>query len=136
MRVDIADKTELVQAVQTLPVTPMVAILFGGERLMVTDWGAIATEGHTVTGLVTIANEGEGTGQPTIIGVMVLPEWRRQGIGKALLDSVVEEAGRRNLLPLRYDAISSSGLALAEASGYGPDTLTIKNYSLPGIELP
>lgn len=132
----VASKTELVAAIQTLPVTPMVAILFGGERLMVTSWGVVASEGATPIGLATVADEGEMmSGIPTIIGVMVLPEWRRQGIGLALLRAVVEEAGKRNLLPLRYDAMTPSGLALAQAVGYGPEMLDIHNQSM-GFELP
>jgi GNAT superfamily N-acetyltransferase len=137
MNISITNKNELVEAIQTLPVTPMVAILFGGERLMVTNWGAVATDGDAIIGLATVAERGEmASGIPTLVGVMVLPEWRRRGIGLALLWTVVEEAGRRGLLPLLYEALTPSGLALAKASGYGPEVLALRDQSFWGIELP
>jgi GNAT superfamily N-acetyltransferase len=135
LAIEIIKRPRLVEAATSLPITPMVAILFGGDRLACADWGVLARVEDTVVGLASVADRGEmNSGTPTLIGVLVLPGWRRLGIGSALLRAVVAVAGQRQLLPLLYEALTPSGLALARASGCGPEALAVRDLST-GIEL-
>lgn len=137
MQVTIATKDELRKALRDWPITPMSAILFGGERFMWTTWGAMAKTGNLVIGLATVADEGEmGSGKPTLIGVMVLPDYRRRGIGTQLVRAVVDEARTRKLLPLLTECLSPSGLGLARSLSYGPEVLEVVDQTFMGFELP
>jgi tRNA threonylcarbamoyladenosine biosynthesis protein TsaB len=57
-------------------------------------FGYLAWQGDSPVGFVLARDLG---GEVEILSLGVLPEWRRHGIGRALLDSVVAEAGVRKI---------------------------------------
>lgn len=68
-------------------------------------------DNQKINGICTVAmrkNNGE-----YLVGVYVIPEARRQGIGRCLVSSALVEAGRRGWT-LIAEAITPAGLALIE----------------------
>jgi GNAT superfamily N-acetyltransferase len=66
------------------------AILFGGSRLTCVDEVLAAYENDTFAGAVTLSPVGEmNARKPSIVGLLVLKEWRRKGIGIKLMESAV-----------------------------------------------
>jgi ribosomal-protein-alanine N-acetyltransferase len=82
-------------------------------------FGRIAWEGESPAGFALALNLRE---ECEILSLGVLPEWRREGVGMALLDSVCGEARRRNaeciVLEVAVDNIAA--LALYAARGFIP----------------
>lgn len=92
------------------PFMPRMAlvILMAGDRLSCCDEAVIALEGDDFLGAATIAPEGEQfSGEPTLVGLWVVPEHRGRGIGQALLEAAVRRMVTRGLTPIRVDALSS-----------------------------
>lgn len=88
-----------------------IAILFGGDRLSCCDEGIVMNDNGKLIGLATIAPEGEeNSGQPTIVGLYVLPEYRQKGFGAQILKRTLERCIERGLnknSKIRMDVLSS-----------------------------
>lgn len=108
MEIRTVSKSTLVDALRPHYQRFAIAILFGGDRLSCCDEVFVALEGEELLGAVTLAPKGEQmSGQPTIVALWVHPEWRRQGIARALLVRAIERMAERDLTPVRIDALSS-----------------------------
>ena len=55
-------------------------------------FGYLAWQADSPTAFILARDLG---GEVEILSLGVLPEWRRQGVGRALLQSMIDEAGRR-----------------------------------------
>lgn len=58
-------------------------------------FGYLGWQGHSLAGFILARDLGGGEAELLSLGV--LPQWRRQGFGRALIDAVVAEAERRDL---------------------------------------
>lgn len=87
----------------------------GGDRISCCDEGVVAKRWGRVIGLATIAPHGEvGSGEPTIVGVYVLPTYRRRGIGRAVFEAAVQRCVERGFEKIRVDALTRGGLQLTQ----------------------
>lgn len=90
-------------------------ILFGGSRLSCVDEVLAAYEKETFVGTVTLSPVGEmNTGKPSIIGLLVLKEWRRKGIGTKLMESAITRMNERGLAPVHIDLLSVNAKKMVE----------------------
>lgn len=98
------------------PPSPLIAILFGGDRWSCVDEAVVAEEDGRMIGLASIAPEGEmNSGQPTIVGVYVEPAARGRGIGRQVFLAAIDRCIERELVPVRVDCISTGMAALIVA---------------------
>ena len=89
--------------------------LFGGDRWSCVDQAVLATIGHEVVGIATIAPRGEGgSGIPTIVGIYTLPQSRKQGVGLKLLEAALDHALSLGAENVHVDALHSSVLRMIE----------------------
>lgn len=93
---------------------PINFILFGGSRLTYVDEVLAAYERDTFVGAVTLSSRGELYEGPSIIGLLVLKAWRRQGIGTKLLKSAINRMKERELTPAYIDVLSKNAKNLIE----------------------
>ncbi|OGD56781.1 hypothetical protein A2V71_01515 [Candidatus Berkelbacteria bacterium RBG_13_40_8] len=90
--------------------------LFVGDRLSVIDESVAIKVDGKIVGIATIAPQGEMmSGVPTIVGIYVLPEFRRQGLGKILLLSAIERCQERGFPKVRIDVLSSALMSLIKS---------------------
>lgn len=93
-----------------------VALLLGGQRWACCTHAALATIGGNPVGIATISPRGESnTGEPTVVGMYVLREHRREGIGAKLLAAAVRWL--RDLVPgqpVRLDILHSAVWLMVE----------------------
>lgn len=90
-------------------------ILFGGSRLTCVDEVLAAYEKETFVGTVTLSPVGEmNARKPSIIGLLVLKEWRRKGIGTKLMESAITRMKKRGLTPVHIDLLSTNLKKLVE----------------------
>ena len=83
-----------------------VGILLTGDRLACVD-EVLAFEGE-ILGVATIAPQGdEASGVPTIVALYVLPQHRRRGIGRALMEATVWRCRERGFERVRVDVMSA-----------------------------
>jgi len=99
-------------------------ILFGGDRLSVCDWGLVATIDGQFGGLVTYSESGEMGEGASIVGLWVAPQFRKRGVGTALLKSVQQFANKTDL---KVSAITHSGLKTVQKV----EGLIVSNMSTP-----
>lgn len=132
----VLDRAALCPLAARLPVTAATILFSGPDQWEWTSWGAVAlrADGQPV-GLATVANEGEGTGEPTLLWLWVEPASRRRGIATLLLQTVLAEARERQLLPLRADSLTPSGRKFLEAYPAQPHELVIYWLDV-GMDLP
>lgn len=90
------------------------ALLFGGGRILHCDEGMVSRdEDGKPIGLASIAPCGEsGSGDPEIVGVYVIPEERRKGVGLSLLRAAVGRCRERGLAEPSMVAACAAGKAL------------------------
>ena len=106
--------------------------LIGGEQASCCDEAAVIKDGDQIVAVASIAPFGEGRnpamekmarepglkrmgkrlglgkpGEPTIVGVFVLPEYRRKGLGYQVLEAAVRRCIERSLVPIRIDSMSA-----------------------------
>lgn len=93
----------------------LLVLLFGGDRLTCCDEAVITRDASgRIVGLVTLAPDGEMSEGPALIGLYVLPEYRRQGIGTRLITRAVERMAERGLVPVQMDLLSTAAAKLVE----------------------
>ena len=84
------------------------ACLFGGDRASCCDEAVVIKHRGQIIALTTIAPAGEmGSGEPAIVGVYTMPEWRRHGLGLEVLQATIRRCVERGLKPVRIDVMSS-----------------------------
>ena len=90
--------------------------LFGGDRASCCDEAiVIKNDGGQIVALATIAPNGEQmSGKPTIVGLYVMPEFRRQGLGRKVLEAAIHRCIDRELIPIRIDLMSEGIKSLVE----------------------
>ena len=89
-------------------------ILFGGDRWHYVEYVAVAMQDDYPVGLATLAptDEEGGNGQ-NLIGLWVAPDYRRQGIGLALVGQIASESWKRYGKSATMLAISKAAVGLA-----------------------
>lgn len=84
-------------------------MLLGGDRISCCDEGVIAEKESKFIGAATIAPNGEEmSGQPTIVALYVVPEFRGKGYGGKILEKAVERCMERGFNKIRMDVMSSN----------------------------
>lgn len=94
-----------------------IAMLLGGDRLSCCDEavGIYDKTGEKMVGVATIAPEGEmRSGEPTIVGEFILPEFRDQGYGKELLVKTIKRCQERGFSSVRLDVQSGRIMKIIE----------------------
>lgn len=106
--------------------------LLGGDRASCCDEAAVIKDCSQIVAVSSIAPFGEGRnpglekmarepgrkrmgkrlglgkpGEPTIVGVFVLPEYRRKGMGYQVLEAAIRRCIERSLVPIRIDSMSA-----------------------------
>ena len=99
-----------------------VGILFSGDRRSCVTDMVIVEDVHDMTnpanrrevvGVATLAKDGEqGSGEPTLVGIMIRGEKRRQFYGKWLLRGAVKCAIDQGQVPLQVDCLTKRALML------------------------
>ena len=92
-------------------------------------WVCVAEWGQVVAGYITVLWESDdprfrGSGIPEVVDLNVLPEYRRRGIGLALLSQAeAEVSARADVIGIRVGLHSGYGSAqrLYVSNGYVPD---------------
>lgn len=115
----------------TLSGSMAVSILLMGDRIRCCDEGVVARKDGHVVGVATIASRGEeDSGQPTIVAVYVLPNHRRQGIGRELLRRAIQRGIERGFDKLRVDVLGNYMMkAIAGLSKEERDRLEVVDLS-------
>lgn len=99
----------------SMPVSPVVAILFGGDRLSCCDEAVVLEVNGQIVGAATIAPEGEmGTNLPAIVGLYVLLAHRRHGYGAAIMRAAVERCRERGFARVCVDIMSTGAKRAVE----------------------
>lgn len=105
----IKNKLEINQWIKKLPPSMPVGILLSGDRWFCVDTIIVEeNEKDEIVGVATISERGEmKSGEPTIVAIYVLENYRRQGIGLNLLIQSIEYMIEKGLIPIRLDVINS-----------------------------
>lgn len=101
----------LIKKVKSLYKKPDAAVLLllAGDRMSCCDEGVIMEEKGNLIGVATIAPKGEEeSGQPTIVGLYVVPEHRSRGYGGQILQKAIERCLERGFENIRMDVMSSN----------------------------
>ncbi len=105
----VTNRREVGRWAESLPPSFVVGMLLAGDRLSCCDEAAVWEEKGKIVGAATIAPEGEQmSGEPTIVGVYVLPKFRRRGIGRKLMIAAIDRCRERGLVPVRVDILSTA----------------------------
>ena len=97
----------------SLPPSPVIRLLFGGDRLSCCDEGVAIEEEGVIVGIATIAPFGEERSkQPTIVAMYILPAYRRRGYGKILLEAAINRCLEREFSKIRVDVMSSHAMRI------------------------
>ena len=108
LSVQVIDKKRLMMWAESLPATPERVTVLGGERLWVCDEAVVLELMGQIVGAGTIAPKGEcGDPKPSIIAIYVVPEFRDSIREVDLLAQTIVRCSQRNLVPVRFDMISS-----------------------------
>ena len=107
----IVSKTEVEGWVYSLHTTnPNVALgmLFAGDRWSCVKEVVLASVDDKIIGIATIAPKGEViNGDPTIVAVYVIRDFRSSGIGYELLETSVDYMISKGMVPIRIDVMNS-----------------------------
>lgn len=105
--------------------SPLAAgILFAGDRWQHVAHVARAVSDHISVGMATLAPCDEmGAGGPHIIGVYVLPAYRRQGIGRRLIAALVAKSQQEYGRGVTAECVTHEGLMTCS----GVEGLTVRN---------
>lgn len=134
-QLEIIDRTKLLDFIGKLPKNDfMVSFLLKGDRIRGCDEGVIMTQQDKPIGVATIAPYGEEAdvslinfrkrlekegvkdlnklqteGEPTIVGLYVVPEERKKGYGRKILIRAVERCIKRGFEKIRTDVTTPEG---------------------------
>lgn len=115
VEIKIISKRKLWNYLQPFAIKPAIGILFSGERFECCDEVLAAFENNQFLGAVTLSSKGEMmSGQPTIVALWVSYQYRRKGIGQALLEAAIRRMIERGLTPVQLDSISSKADMMIE----------------------
>lgn len=89
-------------------------ILFGGSRLACVDEVLAAYGNNAFMGALSLSPVGEMRAGPSIVGLLVLKEWRRKGAGTKLMESAITRMRERGLTPVHIDILSKNIKKLVE----------------------
>jgi len=115
--IEVVPRDILIEKIRQLHEKPNIAIglLLSDDRLFCCDEGVIAEQESRLIGVATIAPKGEEmSGQPTIVGLYVVPEYRGRGIGSRILQRAVERCIERGFNKIRMDVMSSNAMKIIE----------------------
>ena len=113
--IEVVSRGILIEKIRQLHEKPnmAVALLLGGDRISCCDEGVIAEQESKLIGVATIAPEGEEmSGQPTVVGLYVVPEHRGKGIGAQILQKAVARCIERGFDQIRMDVMSSNAMKI------------------------
>src|SRR3989344_7005371 len=114
---EIVTREVLVEKISKLNKEPNMAIriLFTGDRISCCDEGVIMLAKENIIGFATVAPEGEEqSGQPTIVGLYVVPEYRSKGYGGQILQKAIERCFERGFKNVRMDVMSSNATKIIQ----------------------
>jgi GNAT superfamily N-acetyltransferase len=84
-----------------------VFIFFGGDRLSCVDEAVVIKHEGQIVSLASIAPEGEwGSGEPTIVGLYTMPDYRLRGLGATVMEAAVRRCQARGLTPVSVAILS------------------------------
>lgn len=93
--------------------SPILPILFGGDRLSCCDEAYVCRSlSGEILGAVTISRNGQMGEGPEIVGLYVLPEYRRRGYGDLLLKLALLRLDQQELLPAKICILSTAMMEL------------------------
>ncbi len=109
---EITDKDKVISWINMLRATRSslaVAILLSGDRWSCVDKVVLATNADDeIVGISTIASKGEmGIGQPTIVALYVLSEYRGLGVGYRLLEATADHMMSTEYHTIHVDVMNS-----------------------------
>lgn len=112
----IVGRKELSAAVNSFPLSPLVAILLGGDRLSCCDEGAVVEADGRVVAVATVAPVGEeSSGQPTIVAVYTLPAYRGRGYGRVVFEAALRRCLDRGYARVRVDVMSAGMVRIIQS---------------------
>ena len=115
--IEVVLRNVLIEKIRQLHEKPNIAVglLLTGDRISCCDEGVIAEQEAKLVGVATIAPEGEEmSGQPTIVGLFVVPEHRGKGLGAQILKKAVERCIERGFENIRMDVMSSNAMKIID----------------------
>lgn len=90
-------------------------VLFGGSRITFVDEIFGAYKNGFFMGAISVSPLDEfACERPSIIGLLVLKKYRREGAGKKLLEKAILRMRERKLVPVHIDVLSVNALKLIE----------------------
>ena len=93
---------------------PLVCLLFGGDRGTVCDEVVVLQSDPSILALASISPNGE-TGQgPGIVGLYVVPKYRKCGYGRQVMEVAVHRCIERGFLKVRVDTLSKGAKHIVE----------------------
>ena len=114
---EVVPRNILIDKISQLHEKPNIAVglLLSGDRISCCDEGVIMEKEAKLVGVATIAPEGEEhSGQPTIVGLYVVPEQRCKGYGGQILKRTIERCIERGFGKIRMDVMSSNASKIIE----------------------
>lgn len=135
--IEILPKAEVAKWVEKLHSKPSMAlgVLLAGDRWSCVTDVIVAKVSDEIVGIATIALHGEQmSGEPTIVALYVLPEYRGRGIGFQLLEATVDYMLSKGLEPIRVDVLNSKVLRLiSRLPAEKRQKLSVVDQSMGGI---
>ena len=88
--------------------------LFAGDRGSCCDEAAVAfSDNEQLVAVASISPNGEAdSGEPTIVGLYTLPQFRGKGFGKAAMEAAIRRCLERGFQRIRIDALTKGALAV------------------------
>ncbi|HTE48852.1 MAG TPA: GNAT family N-acetyltransferase [Candidatus Paceibacterota bacterium] len=113
-------------------------MLFAGDRSTCCDEAAIMEVDGTLASVATISSNGEmDSGEPTIVGLYTLPQFRGQGFGKAVMEVAIRRCLARGFHKIRVDALTKGAIqVIASLPEELQNALVIHDQSNFGSLLP
>lgn len=116
MKIEVLSWNELVGWVKTQSAGFAMGLLFGGDRLTCCDEAVALKDQGVILCLATIAPKGEElSGQPTIVALYTLPEYRRHGYGRLVFVAAINRCRERGFKKVRVDVLSAHVMKIIES---------------------
>lgn len=93
---------------------PLVCLLFGGDRGTVCDEVVMLQSGRSILALASISPNGETGEGPGIVGLYVVPKYRKCGYGKHVMEATVRRCIERGFSKVRIDTLSKGAKYIVE----------------------